>query len=108
MKNILEKNTDGFISVLDDYGYIKYTVNANDNGLIARIVRHLFIYESFINSNGLKEALLGYFDIPNDTYAYNLTRVKSAFDIGTMTFDDFEEFDESTIDDMVEWIQKQV
>ena len=44
----------------------------------------------------LMELLDKYFDI-GDSYAYNLTRVKSAFACGTMGFDDFEEFDEETV-----------
>ena len=44
----------------------------------------------------LVELLAKYFDI-GDSYAYNLTRVKSAFACGTMGFDDFEEFDEETV-----------
>ena len=51
----------------------------------------------------LRQILSDYFGI-GDSYAYNLTRVKSAFGCGTMTFDDFEEFDDSTIDDLVEYI----
>ena len=47
----------------------------------------------------LVELLSEYFDI-GDSYAYNLTRVKSAFACGTMGFDDFEEFDEETVEDI--------
>ena len=47
----------------------------------------------------LAELLSEYFDI-GDSYAYNLTRVKSAFACGTMGFDDFEEFDEETVEDI--------
>lgn len=54
----------------------------------------------------LKEILMNYFDINGDTYAYNLTRVKSAFEVGTITLDDFEEFTEETIDDMVAYIKE--
>ena len=53
----------------------------------------------------LKDILMDYFDVNNDTYAYNLTRDKKAFGVGTMTFDDFEEFSEETIDDIVEYIK---
>lgn len=56
----------------------------------------------------LKEILMNYFDINGDTYAYNLTRVKSAFDVGTMSFDDFEEFNEETIDDIVRYIKENI
>lgn len=51
----------------------------------------------------LKEILMQYFDI-GDSYAYNLTRVKEGFTVGTVTIEDFEEFDEEIIDDLVEYI----
>ena len=44
-----------------------------------------------------------YFDI-GDSYTYNLTRVKEGFAVGTVTIEDFEEFDEEIIDDIVEYI----
>ena len=47
---------------------------------------------------------MDFFDVPNDTYTYNLTRVKEAFEIGTMSLDDFEELDESNIDELVDYI----
>ena len=55
----------------------------------------------------LKEFLMEYFDI-GDSYAYNLTRVKSAFAVGTVTLDDFEEFTEENVDDIVEFIRRKV
>ena len=51
----------------------------------------------------LVELLAKYFDI-GDSYAYNLTRVKSAFSCGTMGFDDFEEFDEETVADIADYL----
>lgn len=53
----------------------------------------------------LKDLLMEYFEI-GDSYSYNLTRVKSAFSIGTVSLEDFEEFDESVIDDIVEYLLK--
>lgn len=44
-----------------------------------------------------------YFDI-GDSYTYNLTRVKEGFSVGTVTLDDFEEFDEEIIDDLVGYV----
>lgn len=44
-----------------------------------------------------------YFDI-GDSYAYNLTRVKEGFTVGTVSIDDFEEFTEEIINDIVEYI----
>ena len=44
----------------------------------------------------LIEILSRYFQI-GDSYAYNLTRDKEAFAVGTMDLDDFEEFDDFTV-----------
>ena len=54
----------------------------------------------------LAEKLFYYFgfDYPDGTYVYNLTRVKSAFHIGTMTLDDFEEIDDEFIYDLADFI----
>ena len=54
----------------------------------------------------LKDMLMEYFGIPDNAYAYMLEREKSAFSEGTMTFEDFKEFDENTIDEMVDYIRK--
>ena len=48
----------------------------------------------------LKELLMRYFTI-GDSYSYNLTRVKEAFAVGTVSLEDFVEFDEEFIDDIV-------
>lgn len=53
----------------------------------------------------LKELLMEYFSI-GDSYSYNLTRVKSAFLVGTISLEDFEEFDENVIDDIVDYLLK--
>ena len=53
----------------------------------------------------LKDLLMEYFSI-GDSYSYNLTRVKSACAFGTISLEDFEEFDESFIDDIVEYLLK--
>ena len=53
----------------------------------------------------LIELLNKYFDI-GDSYAYNLTRVKTAFEVGTMSLEDFEEFDEETITDLADYLIK--
>lgn len=56
-----------------------------------------------IDKDKLTALLERYFEI-GDSYTYELTRVKSAFEIGTMTFDDFEEWTEANVYDLVEWI----
>ena len=51
----------------------------------------------------LVELLSKYFGI-GDSYAYNLTRAKSAFACGTIGLDDFEEFCDETVDDIVSYL----
>lgn len=51
----------------------------------------------------LVELLSKYFDI-GDSYAYNLTRAKSAFSCGTIGLDDFKEFGDETVDDIVSYL----
>ena len=51
----------------------------------------------------LKNILKEYFGI-GDSYTYELTRVKEAFAIGTMTFDDFVEWNEDNIEDLAQYI----
>ncbi len=57
-----------------------------------------------MNKEQLKQRLLDYFAVGVDCYAYNLTRVKEGFAVGTVTIDDFVEFDEGVIDDIVEHV----
>lgn len=57
------------------------------------------------NRNKLIQILSNYFDI-GDSYAYHLTRDKSAFAVGTVSVDDFEEFDNETITDIADYITK--
>lgn len=56
-----------------------------------------------IDRDKLLSVLSDYFCI-GDSYTYELTRVKSAFEIGTMTFDDFQEWDDSMISDLCDYI----
>lgn len=56
----------------------------------------------------LKEKLIDYFDVYKDCYFYVLTRDKSALQYETMSFDDFKEFDEEQIEDIVDFIFKGV
>lgn len=39
-----------------------------------------------------------------DTYTYELKRVKAAFDVGTMSLEDFEEWTEKNVDDLAKSI----
>ncbi len=38
------------------------------------------------------------------TYCYHLTRVKEAFHVGTMSLEDFQEFDDSTCTDLADFL----
>lgn len=58
-----------------------------------------------LNYDFLKKLLMEYFRIGIDCYAYNLTRDKSAFECETVKVDDFEEFDEEVIDDIIDFIK---
>lgn len=61
--------------------------------------------DNSISKEVIEEKLMKYFDInTNNCMAYNLTRVKEAREYGTLTIDDFVEFDEDTINDIVNYI----
>ena len=51
----------------------------------------------------LIQLLSRYFNI-GDSYTYNLTRVKSAFDVGTIGLDDFEEYTEGDVADLADYL----
>lgn len=51
----------------------------------------------------LTELLADYFHI-GDSYHYTLGRDKEAFGLGTMGLDDFEEYDEDTVAEIVEYL----
>lgn len=58
-----------------------------------------------LNYDYIKELLMEYFRIGVDCYAYNLTSDKYEFEIGTVRVNDFEEFDEEMIDDIIDFIK---
>ena len=55
----------------------------------------------------IKKALGDYFNI-TDTYTYNLTRVKEALEVGSVSIEDFEELSEETTRDMAEYINNAI
>ena len=107
MENILSKNNDGSIDIMGRYGFTEYTVDKYETGIVAKLANRLYEYENFF-SERLKDVLMNYFDVPNDTHTYNLTRDKASFSVGTMTLDDFEEFNEERIDDIVKYIKENI
>lgn len=56
--------------------------------------------------NNLKDKLMKYFEVGRNSYFYVLTRDKSAFDYGTMSFDDFKEFSEEQVDDIIDFLKE--
>lgn len=56
--------------------------------------------------DNLKDKLMEYFEVGRDCYFYVLTRDKSAFYCGTMSFDDFKEFSEEQVDDIIDFLKE--
>lgn len=56
-----------------------------------------------ISRERLVEVLMQYFTI-GDSYTYELTRVKEAFAVGTMTLKDFVELDDEKVEDLCDYI----
>lgn len=72
--------------------------------ILETVLNHI---KNSISKEVIEEKLMKYFDInTNNCMAYNLTRVKEAKQYGTLTIDDFVEFDEETINDIVNYIFK--
>lgn len=72
---------------------------------IKEMINQKFAQSIELNYDFLKELLMEYFRIGVDCYSYNLTRDKSAFECGTVKVDDFEEFNEEVIDDIIDFIK---
>lgn len=60
-----------------------------------------------VNMEKLIAVLRDYFSI-GDSYTYELKRVKSAFDIGTMSLDDFKEWEEEDISCLCDYILREL
>lgn len=72
---------------------------------IKEMIDQKFAQSIELNYDFLKELLMEYFRIGVDCYTYNLTRDKSAFECGTVAVNDFEEFNEEVIDDIIDFIK---
>lgn len=60
-----------------------------------------------MGNKSLEELIAEYFDIgTNECMAYMCTRDKSAFSIGTMSLDDFEEFNDDICSDIADYLRK--
>ena len=72
--------------------------------LINKLLEENKKYKEVIDN--LKDKLMKYFEVGRDSYFYVLTRDKSAFDYGTMSFDDFIEFSEEQVDDIIDFLKE--
>lgn len=83
-------------------------MNNLDSSIVFKYIQELEqenkIYKEVIDN--LKDKLMEYFEVDRDSYFYVLTRDKSAFDYGTMSFDDFIEFSEEQVDDIVDFLKE--
>lgn len=96
--DISKDDMNDLISVLAN-NHIKFHVLKSDKEL-----KETQKYKEVIDK--LKDKLMKYFEVGRDSYFYVLTRDKSAFDYGTMSFDDFKEFSEEQIDDIIDFLKE--
>lgn len=98
----------GIRQLLDEQPTVKppciATINIKKED-IKQMIDQKFEQSVELNYDFIKKLLMEYFRIGVDCYAYNLTRDKSAFECGTVTVNDFEEFDEEIIDDIIDFIK---
>lgn len=98
----------GIIQLLNEQPTVKppcvATINIKKEE-IKEMIDQKFAQSVELNYEFLKELLMEYFRIGVDCYSYNLTRDKSAFECGTVTINDFEEFNEEIIDDIIDFIK---
>ena len=98
----------GVRQLLDEQPTVKpqlvATINI-DKEEFKEMIDQKFAQSIELNYDFLKELLMEYFRIGVDCYTYNLTRDKSAFECGPVTVNDFEEFNEEVIDDIIDFIK---
>lgn len=96
----------GIRQLLDEQPTVKppcvATINIEE---IKEMIDQKFEQSVELNYDFIKKLLMEYFRIGVDCYSYNLTRDKSAFECGTVKVDDFEEFNEEVIDDIIDFIK---
>lgn len=101
----------GIRQLLDEQPTVKpqcvATINIKKED-IKEMIDQKFDQSIELNYDFLKELLMEYFRIGVDCYAYNLTRDKSAFECRTVTVNDFEEFNEEVINDIIDFIKSRM
>ena len=60
-----------------------------------------------VRRDAVMQALNKYFSI-GDSYTFELVRVKEAFHVGTITLDDFEEWNEDNVSDLCDYLMKEL
>lgn len=68
-------------------------------------INGVYVTDAFVSK--LKDTLMGYFEI-GDSYVYDLIRAKEAFKARTMSLEDFVEWNEDNVDDLVRYILYQM
>lgn len=96
--DISKDDINELVNILSD-NKIKFHVLKSDKEL-----KENQKYKEIIDN--LKDKLMEYFEVGRDSYFYVLTRDKSAFDYGTMSFDDFIEFSEEQVNDIVDFLKE--
>lgn len=95
-----------------DYPLRVHYSNGTDNGMFTNGIQQAVDEQPTVdavelNRDKLIELLSRYFSI-GDSDTYELTRVKEAFEIGAMTFDDFVEWNEDNVADLADWLIKEL
>ena len=99
----LKEHLDTYCQTYDDYD-MTYNQTEMIYYLIKNLEQENKKYKEVIDN--LKDKLMKYFEVGRNSYFYVLTRDKSAFDYGTMSFDDFIEFSEEQVDDIVDFLKE--
>lgn len=107
--------TDKFISkqdainIANDWLLDCFKVQKQDRscGLIRRVEDSPSADVVPVNREKLMAVLRDFFSI-GDSYTYELTRVKSAFEVGTMSLDDFKEWEEEDISCLCDYILREL
>lgn len=91
----------------DLYFYYKHTLAIFDE--VPKCIREskpLQCYHAYLVKQVLIKKLENFFGVGDEegTYFYNLTRCKSAFGLGTMSIDDFEEITDEQIDELATYV----
>ena len=80
MENILSKNNDGSIDIIDRYGFTEYTVGKYETGIIAKLANQLYEYENFFlfcENVGFEESYVTYVQYKDLLQRYRVNLVET-------------------------------